>query len=373
MPKKLKVYFKLLDMRFTQFVSGLVLFTAVAFISCDNDTKPTYEKPQPVVRFEQPFNNAKVQRGKSFTVVVQLNDFKEITQLVLYTKDSIFFSGQPTTNELKIELYTQTWKVGTNQLTVEATLAGGKTTKDNRIIKVLSDVYPEDYTVKVITAHPHLTTSYTQGLEFDNGTLYEGTGGMGSTGISLVGKVDYKTGEIKQKFTLDASYFGEGITILGDDLYQLTWQQNKCFVYDKNTLQRKNDFTYNGEGWGLCNDGNVLIMSDGSERLYFRDPVTFGLLKTIEVYSNQGPVKFLNELEYIEGKIYANLYQSNNIVIINPTNGIVEGIIDCSELALEYRKSGEVLNGIAYKKDTQRLFLTGKNWPNLLEVELVKL
>jgi len=360
-------------MRTLHNLSWLLIVVITFFSSCNTEIETPNTRPVHAVKFEQPFNNAKIQRGKSLAVVIQLAEISTITQLEIYTKDSIFYSGQPTKTELKLELDTRSWKTGTNQLTAEVTFKDGKTQKDNRIIKILSEVFPDDYTVNVMNVYPHLTTSYTQGLEFDNGTLYEGTGGTGATGISMVAKVDYKTGEIKQKFTLDKAYFGEGITILGDDLYQLTWQQNKCFVYDKNTLQRKNDFTYNGEGWGLCNDGDVLIMSDGSERLYFRDPTTFGVLKTIEVYSNQGPVKFLNELEYINGKIYANLYQSNNIVIIDPSTGIVEGIIDCSEMALEYRKSGEVLNGIAYKKDTGRLFLTGKNWPSLLEVEVVKL
>lgn len=360
-------------MKFVNISSFWVLLLFLVFLSCKNDPQHENLKNQPAVRFVEPFNNAKVQRGKTLAVVIELVDPENSIKMELYTKDSTFFSGKPSQNELKFELNTLSWKVGTNQLTVEVTLKDGKIVKDNRVIKVLSDIYPNDYTVKVIKAYPHLTTSYTQGLEFDGEILYEGTGGVGSTGVSIVAKTNYKTGEIQEKFSLDANYFGEGITILGDNLYQLTWQQNKCFVYDKKTLQRKNDFTFAGEGWGLCNDGNVLIMSDGSERLYFRDPNTFGLLKTIEVYSNQGPVKFLNELEYIGGKVFANLYQSNNIVIINPSTGIVEGIIDCSELSLEYRKSGEVLNGIAYKKDTGKLFLTGKNWSSLLEVELIKL
>lgn len=340
--------------------------------SCMDDGKEEYQKPLPAVKFEEPFNNAKIQRGKFLQVAITIQEPSEISEMALYTKDSTFYSGIPSEKELVFELDTRRWKVGTNQLTVESTLKDGKKVKDNRIIKVLSDIYPADYTVKIINAYPHLTTSYTQGLEFNNGALYEGTGGMGSTGISLVGKVDYKTGQITDKFTLDANFFGEGITILGDNLYQLTWQQNKCFVYNKKSIQRTNDFTFTGEGWGLCNDGSVLIMSDGSERLYFRDPATFGVLKTMEVYSNQGPEKFLNELEYIDGKIYANVYQSNNIVIINPESGIVEGVIDCSQLALEYRKGGEVLNGIAFNERTGSLFLTGKNWPNLLEVEVVK-
>ena len=197
---------------------------------------------------------------------------------------------------------------------------------------------------------------------------------MGMTGgQSILAQVDYKTGEHLKKITLDPEYFGEGITIFEDKVYQLTWQQNKCFVYDKNTLEKVKEFNYSGEGWGLCNDGNHLIQSDGTERLYFRNPSSFAIEKTIEVYSNNGPVKYLNELEYINGKIFANVYQSNNIVIINPTSGIVEGIIDASMVALTYRKGGEVLNGIAYQKSTDRIFITGKNWPNLIVVELVEI
>lgn len=217
------------------------------------------------------------------------------------------------------------------------------------------------------------TTSFTQGLEFDGDQLYEGTGGRDdATGISIIAKVDLNSGEVQQKIDLEKKYFGEGITIIGDQLYQLTWQEHTCFVYNKDSFDELKQFTYTGEGWGLCNDGKQLIMSDGSERIYFRNPDNFRLKKTIEVYSNQGPIKGLNELEYIKGKIYANVYTTNMIVIIDPKTGAVTGKIDASLVALDYRKGGRVLNGIAYKKSTKQLFITGKDWPNILEVGLVE-
>lgn len=357
-------------------MKGLRIFiigTGILLFACKSE-EPASDvlSVGPIVKFEQPLNNANIQRGNSFKAVVTISDLSRIEQLEVYTKDSIFFSGIPTINTLNFEFDTRKWKVGTNQLTVESKLTDGKTARDNRIIRILSDVYPEDFTVAVVNVFPHKSTSYTQGLEFDGNQLYEGTGGLGSTGSSMLAKVDFKTGEIIQKFELGNNFFGEGITILGEYIYQLTWQQNKAFVYNK-SLERINDFTFQGEGWGLTNDGSHLIMSDGSERLYYRDPNTFGLLKTIEVYSNQGPVRNINELEYINGRVYANIYQTNNIVVINPETGIVEAVIDCSELALEYRRGADVLNGIAYHKGRGTLFLTGKNWSSLLEVELVKI
>jgi glutaminyl-peptide cyclotransferase len=326
----------------------------------------------PVVKFEQPLNNTSIQRGQIFTALVRISDLSEVNSLSVYNKDSVFFNGIPDQSQLKFEFNTKTWRVGTNQLTVETILKDGKSVRDNRVIRILSDVYPIDYTPRIVNVYPHLTSSYTQGLEFDGNQLYEGTGGTGATGVSMLAKVDFKTGKVLNKFELGPEYFGEGITILDDNIYQLTWQQNKAFVYNKN-LERINDFTFQGEGWGLTNDGSHLIMSDGSERLYFRDPTTFGVVKTIEVYSNLGPVRNLNELEYVDGLIYANVYQTNNIIMINPETGIVVGVVDCSELALDYRKGADVFNGIAYHSGRGTFFVTGKNWSSLIEVQLEKL
>ncbi|RYM35495.1 glutaminyl-peptide cyclotransferase [Brumimicrobium glaciale] len=341
-------------------------------MSCNGDKDEIKSGSLVPARFELPFNNTTVQKGQSIQVDISIVTPSEVKSIKVFTKDSVIYEGPIKKNKKSFAVNTSSWSYGTNQLTLETTLNDGKTRRDNRILKILPDVFPKEYSAEVLKVFPHATTSYTQGLEFDGDQLYEGTGGTGATGKSMVAKVDLKSGRIQEKKMLDEKYFGEGITIMGDKLYQLTWQEHTCFVYDKNTLEELNKFTYTGEGWGLCNDGEQLIMSDGSERLYFRDPNTFGLKRSIEVYTNEGPVKGLNELEYIEGKIYANVYTRNQMVIIDPKTGVVTGRIDASIMALDYRKTGEVLNGIAYKKSTRQLFVTGKNWPNLLEIGLVK-
>ena len=197
---------------------------------------------------------------------------------------------------------------------------------------------------------------------------------------SLVAQMNLTTGQPinngtkPAKVGLDASKFGEGITIFGEDLYQLTWKNQKCLVYDKKTFASKKEFTYTGEGWGLCNDGKNLIMSDGSQRLYFRDPKTFQLIKTIEVYSDQGPINYLNELEYIEGLVYANIWMSNTIAVIDPLSGKTMAIINADEL-VSLQKQGlnaNVLNGIAYNSTNKKLYLTGKYWSKLFEVQISK-
>lgn len=339
--------------------------------SCTDSEEQKSSALQPA-KFILPYNNTKFQRGKELPVEISIPEWQQIKNLKVFLKDTILYDGAIDKGALNYLLETKDWSLGSKQIALEATLNDGTKRKDRRILRVLSDIYPTDYEAQVVTVFPHSTSSYTQGLEFDNETLYEGTGGMGATGgMSMIARVDYKTGAVLQKKTLDDSDFGEGITILGDRLYQLTWQQNKCFVYDKNTFELLETFQFSGEGWGLCNDGEYLIMSDGSERLYFRDPANFSLKNTVEVYSNAGRMRMLNELEYINGKVYANIYQSDNIAIINPTSGAVEGLIDASIIALDYKEGGEVLNGIAYQKESDRLFITGKNWPSLIEINVV--
>ena len=354
-------------------VSHLVILSLFVTLltACKGDKDEIISGSLVPARFEFPFNNTATLKGQSIQVEISIAEPSEVKSIKVFTKDIIIYDGPIEKNKKSFVVNTSEWNYGTNQLTLETTINDGKTRRDNRIIKILPNVFPKEYSAEVLKVYPHATTSYTQGLEFDGDQLYEGTGGTGSTGKSMLAKVNLNSGEITEKKMLDEKYFGEGITIMGDKLYQLTWQEHTCFVYDKNTFEELNQFTFTGEGWGLCNDGEQLIMSDGSERLYFRDPNTFGLKRAIEVYTNEGPVKGLNELEYIEGKIYANVYTKNQIVIIDPKTGVVTGRIDASILALDYRKTGEVLNGIAYKKSTKQLFVTGKNWPNLLEIGLV--
>lgn len=352
-------------------VLRFILISSLLFsvFSCKNDDDNVAEVLP--ARFELPFNNTNVQRGKLVQIQVAISDPQKVKNLKIYNKDTVIFDGKITTKEKSFTAATNGWSIGTNQLTLSVTSTTGKNYTYHRIVKILPDVFPKVFKTEAIKVYPHNTSSYTQGLEFDGDQMYEGTGGRGDVGHSLIAKVDYKTGKFTQEHKIPAKYFGEGITMMGDTLYQLTWQKHTCFIYNKHSFKQLGTFTYTGEGWGLCNDGKELIMSDGSNRIYFRDPRTFQILRTIEVYNNEGPVDRLNELEYIHGKIYANVYTTNRIVVIDPKTGIVVRRIDASLLALDYKKTGEVLNGIAYKKDTKQLFVTGKDWPSLIEIALV--
>jgi glutamine cyclotransferase len=275
---------------------------------------------------------------------------------------------------IKYKFDTKNRILGSYSLELVAKLSDGAEFRDERLMIILSDIIPEKWDVKILNSYPHLETSFTQGLAFDSDKLYEGTGDPNQTGATLIAEVDIESGQIKRNIGLAAPYFGEGITIFGEDLYQLTWKNQKCLVYDKKTFVSKKEFTYTGEGWGLCNDGKNLIMSDGSQRLYFRDPKTFQLIKTIEVYSDQGPINYLNELEYIEGLVYANIWMANSIAVIDPLSGKTMAIINADELVNLQKQgiNGNVLNGIAYNSTNKKLYLTGKYWSKLFEVQISK-
>lgn len=230
---------------------------------------------------------------------------------------------------------------------------------------------PVEYTYRVKASYPHLTTSYTQGLYFDGGSLWEGTGQYGA---SVLQRVDPATGQAEVLVRLPKEEFGEGIARVGDEIFQLTWQNNTVHVYDAATLRKLRDVHYVGEGWGLTTDGRKLYMSDGSEYLWEVDPSTFRRGRKITVTSEGRPVTFLNELEWIDGRIWANVYTTDRIVIIDPATGHVEGIVDLTGLLPEEEVTAttDVLNGIAYDAATRRLFVTGKNWSRLFEIEIIR-
>jgi glutamine cyclotransferase len=231
---------------------------------------------------------------------------------------------------------------------------------------------PVYYTYKIVNIYPHDRTSFTQGLVYENGFLYEGTG---ISGRSALRKVDLKTGNVLQSIDLPSQYFGEGITILGDQIIQLTWLHNVGFVYDKSTFELLQEFYYPTEGWGITHNGKSLIMSDGTSTLHFLDPVTFAETSIIEVYDKFGSVSFINELEYIQGEIYANVFKTNRIARISSKTGRVLGWIDLKGLLSpeDVVSTIDVLNGIAYDFKLDRLFVTGKFWPKLFEIDLVPL
>lgn len=224
------------------------------------------------------------------------------------------------------------------------------------------------YGYRIVNTFPHDPEAFTQGLELYNGSLYEGTGLKGKSSLR---RVELRTGRVLQIHRLPSEYFGEGITLLGDKLYQLTWQNGVCFVYDRRTFRPITQFRYNGEGWGLTNDSKHLIMSDGTETITFRDPDTFAVVRTITVRAQGKPVKNLNELEYIEGEIWANIWYSDVLARIDPSTGIVKAWVDMEGLPVKDRDIEAVMNGIAYDRENKRIFVTGKNWDKLFEIELV--
>ena len=233
-----------------------------------------------------------------------------------------------------------------------------------------TDAGVKEYKLEVVAEYPHDTGSYTQGLFFHDGQMYESTGLHGK---STFRKVDVETGEALEKLNFDKKYFVEGSVIWNGNLYILTWESRVAFVYDAETLEYKSSWKYPREGWGITTDGKQLIASDGTANLYFMDE-NFAQKKKVLVTIEDRPVRFLNELEYIDGKIWANVYTADEIVIINPKDGKIEGVIDCRGLLPRNLHTAEtdVLNGIAYNPEDGKIYLTGKNWPKLYEVRLVE-
>ena len=233
-----------------------------------------------------------------------------------------------------------------------------------------ADARVKQYKLQVVNSFPHDRTSYTQGLFFYAGAMYESTG---LNGKSTFRKVDISTGKALSKLTFDRKYVLEGSVEKDGNIYMLTWQNQLAFVYDAATLEYKASYSYPREGWGLTTDGKHLVASDGSARLYFMDD-NFRQVSTITVKMDGRPVRYLNELEYIDGKIWANVYMSDLILIINPESGNVEGVVDCTGLLprqLQYEDT-DVLNGIAYNPADGSIYLTGKNWCRLYEVKIVE-
>jgi glutamine cyclotransferase len=245
-------------------------------------------------------------------------------------------------------------------------------------VELVSNVEPKLLQYTIVNTYPHDIQAYTQGLEFYRDTLYEGTGNgsgpTGNKGISSLRKTNYKTGEVLKKIELAEQYFGEGITIINNKVYQLTWLNNEGYVYNADTFKKEKTFPYykKMEGWGLTTDGKFLYMTDSSETIHILNPATFTEIGSINVYSLANKVKAVNELEWIEGKIYGNVYQKDAIAVINPQTGAVEGILNLADLKTKITQlpDTDVLNGIAYNPKTKTIFVTGKNWDKMFELKI---
>ena len=246
-----------------------------------------------------------------------------------------------------------------------------------RGIKVLAENAPELYTYEIVNEYPHDDKAYTQGLEFYNDTLYEGTG---KKGRSFLRKVDFKTGKSLNQIDLDNTIFGEGITILNDKIYQLSWQSGIGFIYDLKDFKKLDNFQYgeSKEGWGLTNDGTHIFKSDGTERIWLLSPDSLKEEGYIEMVTNKSIFNKANELEYVDGKIYANVYQKPSIMIIDAESGAIEGVVNFGGLSAKITKgpnwsqTDNVLNGIAYHPTRKTFFVTGKDWDKMFEVNIIK-
>lgn len=225
------------------------------------------------------------------------------------------------------------------------------------------------YVVEVVKEYPHDTRAFTQGLQWHEDRLFESTGQVGKSDIR---EVELRTGRVLRKRDLPPPHFGEGMVILGDNLYQVTWTTESAFVYDWRTFQPRSEFKYEGQGWGLTSDGSAIIMSNGTSVLQFRDPKTFDIVRTVTVTDNDVQVSKLNELEWVKGEVWANVWESEQIARIDPESGKVLGWVDLTGILSPLDRTGaeDVLNGIAYDAKQDRIFVTGKNWPKLFEIRL---
>lgn len=289
---------------------------------------------------------------------------------VIFSMDGIRLQKTDGNQEISVPISEE--KLGRRLITAKV-YSEGNTYQITKTITLLAAEQAALYGYKILESYPHDRNAYTQGLEFENDTLYESTGKYKSSSLR---KTLYKTGEVLQQVPLDNAYFGEGLTILNNKIYQLTWQEKTGFIYNLKTLKQTGTFVYNqsAEGWGMCNDGASIYKSDGTEKIWKLNSNTLAEESYIEIYTNNNKIPKVNELEWVEGKIYANIYQKDAIAIVNPMNGAVEGVIDLGTLKDHVTKHPEldVLNGIAYKGEENILYVTGKNWDKLFKIEIVK-
>lgn len=339
-------------------ISGALLF----FLACGGNADPAKN-------FSIQLENKTIQQNGQLGVALKNKKDIEISDLHYYIDDK----EMPVENgKLTLDLPTLGNKTLVAKFNIEEQNVAVE--KDFRLLAAAA---PEVYTYEIVNSYPHDTGAYTQGLEFHDGILYESTG---KKGASTVRKVNFETGEVLQQIDLDASVFGEGITIMNDKLYQLTWQSGLGFVYNISNLEKIKNFTYgkSREGWGLCHDDEKIFKSDGTEKIWFLNPETLEEQGYIETVTNKSIFNMANELEYVNGKIYANVYQKESMMIIDAVSGAIEGVINFSGLKSKVKKGPEwdegnsVLNGVAYHPERETFFVTGKNWDKMFEVEIRK-
>ncbi len=341
----------------------LLFILNLLFISCGSNSDKKKSD------FSLHFVSSKVefQLGETVKLRVQNPKKKKIDSTSFYYDSQLIGTG---TVELEFPLNIE--KLG-NQKIKAIVFSLGETDSLQIDVKIFNNTAPEIYTYNIINTYPHDKEAYTQGLEFFNDTLYESTGQYGTSSLR---KTNFETGEVLNRTELSDQYFGEGLSILNGKIHQLTWKEGEGFIYDLKDLKKTGTFKFNKskEGWGLCNDGKQFYKSDGTEKIWILNAETLAEESFIQPTTNRSISTQLNELEWVEGKIYANTYQKDGVAIINPKNGAIEGIINFKGLRDKVSQHAklDVLNGIAYNQSTKKLYVTGKNWDKLFEVEIVK-
>lgn len=325
-----------------------------------------------LIRLVHPSNDQEFQAGADIKVRYQLSGRQVPDSVEVYFGGRLLQTVKNGSTDLVIQ-GGHTLATGIRALKLMAYKESERPQSVSLFVTILSDIVPNRHGFRVERVFPHDNQAYTQGLFWHNGYLYESTG---QEGRSTLRKVELETGNVVRKHNLESKFFGEGAALVGNQIYQLTWQTKVGFIYDLETFRELGRFYYNSEGWGLTTMGDLLVMSDGSNRLYFIEPANFRIIKTIEVYDNKSMVTYLNELEYINGEIWSNIFLTDLIARIEPSTGKVLGYIDLAGIISdsERRDHGDdVLNGIAYDSENQRVFVTGKNWPKLFQIRITDL
>jgi len=324
------------------------------------------------IRISKPYKGSIHKFNEKISIVIKLKKRYKIDSCKIFINGSLYRKSNGDSTNFEYVIPSQ--KVGDNSIKVICFHPNNKRGIATTDFKVKPDFSPQNIKYKILNTYTHDSNSYTQGLVYYKGHLYEGTGQYGE---SVLRKNEITSGKAIDINNLDKTYFGEGITIYQDKIYQLTWKSNKGFIYDLNTFKKVSTFDFFSEGWGITTIDKDLVISDGSNKLYFIDPNTFTTIKSLEVYDDKGEVQKLNELEYADGIIWANVWLTYRIVGIDPNNGAVVKEIDFSNILSEKEKtllsdSDDVLNGIAWNPVGDTFYFTGKKWAKLFEIKLIK-
>lgn len=364
---KLNNYMKKLNL-----LSLILIFISI-FSACNKENKQTNniqnnaveEVYNPKLIIKTSKNKYKI--GDTIAASISIADSSHFDSAVVIFNSKKILSS--TKKSINFNLFTDTLKVGEKHIQV-IVFFSKKSKSFKKNIRLLSDITPALKTYKVVNEYPHDRDAYTQGLVLWNGIMYESTG---LETKSTLRKTNFKTGEVLYSISLENDLFGEGITILKNKVIQVTWQNHEGIVYTTDNFQKITTFSYPTEGWGLTTDGKVIYLSDGTNIIQILDPDSYSIIGQIEVYDNNGPVNLLNELEYIKGYIYANVYTTDYIVVIDPKTGKVVENIDMSGLLPNSLRdqTTDVLNGIAYDSKNDKIYVTGKNWPRLYEIKII--